>query len=217
MNTLADISSVALIMTGFLLLGSSRIRACIRFVALQGILLAVLTLAPPDGGVSPATAMLALTTAGVKGFMLPWLLLRALRDADIRREVDPLVSYNLSILAGCLTLGVSLWLSDRLPPPGQSAGFLLVPSAIFTSLNGLFLLVSRRTALTQVIGYLALENGIYEFGAGVVHGSSMFIELGVLLDLLVAVFVMGITIFHINREFDSIDTGRLASLNDWIE
>ena len=215
MNTLADTISVTLIMTGFLLLGSSRIRACIRFVALQGIVLALLTLIPPDGRVSPATAMLALTTAAVKGFMLPWLLLRALRDADIRREVEPLVSYNLSILAGCLTLAISLWLSDRLPAPGQSAGFLLVPSAIFTSLNGLFLLVSRRTALTQVIGYLALENGIYEFGAGVVHGASMFIELGVLLDLLVAVFVMGIALFHINRQFDSIDTGRLASLHDW--
>lgn len=216
MNTLADISSVALIMTGFLLLSSSRIRACIRFVALQGVLLAVLTMAPPGAGVSPATLILALTTAVVKGFMLPWLLLRALRDADIRREVEPLVSYNLSILAGCLILAVSLWLGDRLPSPYQSAGSLLVPSAIFTSLNGLFLLVSRRTALTQVIGYLALENGIYQFGASVVHGASLFIELGVLLDVLVAVFVMGITIFHINRQFDSIDTGRLASLNDRI-
>ena len=215
MNPWADTIAVSLVMTGFLLLGSSRISACIRFVALQGLLLALLTLAAPDATLSWATALLVLTTAGVKGFLLPWLLLRALRDVDVRREVDPLISYNLSIVAGALILGVSVWLSGRLPLPGQPPAFLLVPSAIFTSLTGLFLLVSRRTALTQVIGYLALENGIYEFGVSVVQGTSMLVELGVLLDLLVAVFVMGITIFHINRQFDHIDTDRLASLNDW--
>jgi hydrogenase-4 component E len=133
-NPWADTIAVSLVMTGFLLLGSSRISACIRFVALQGLLLALLTVAAPDATLSWATALLVLTTAAVKGFLLPWLLLRALRDVDVRREVDPLISYNLSIVAGALILGVSLWLSGRLPLPGQPPAFLLVPSAIFTAL-----------------------------------------------------------------------------------
>ncbi len=214
MNAWADSLAVALVITGFLLLGSSRINACIRFIALQGVLLALLTVAAPGAEFSPATVLWAFITAAVKGFLLPSLLLRALRDADIRREVDPLVSYNLSVIAGALILGVSLWMGRRLLLPVEPPGYLLVPSALFTSLTGIFLLVSRRTALTQVIGYLALENGIYEFGAGVVRATPMLVELGTLLDLLVAVFVMGITIFHINRQFDHIDTDRLASLND---
>ncbi len=214
MNAGIDSLAVSLVITGFLLLGSSRINACIRFIALQGILLALLTLAVSDASARPLALMWAVITAAVKGFLLPSLLLRALRDADVRREVDPLISYNLSVIAGALILGVSLWLSGRLPLPAQPLGYLMVPSAIFTSLTGLFLLISRRTALTQVIGYLSLENGIYEFGAGVVGGTPMLVELGTLLDLLVAVFVMGITIFHINRQFDHIDTDRLASLND---
>jgi hydrogenase-4 component E len=91
-----------------------------------------------------------------------------------------------------------------------------VPVALFTSLAGLFLIVSRKKALTQVLGYLVLENGIYAFGVGVVQGTPMLVELGVLLDVFVAVFVMGITIFHINRQFDHIDTDQLATLKDWV-
>ena len=77
------------------------------------------------------------------------------------------------------------------------------------------LIVSRRKALTQVLGYLVMENGIYAFGVGLVPGTPVLVELGILLDVLVAVFVMGITIFHINREFEHLDTSRLTTLSDW--
>ena len=87
-----------------------------------------------------------------------------------------------------------------------------MPSALFTVLAGLFVIVARRTALMQVLGFLVLENGIYTFGVGRAGDMPFLVELGVLLDLFVAVFVMGITIYHINREFDHIDTDRLDSL-----
>jgi hydrogenase-4 component E len=89
-----------------------------------------------------------------------------------------------------------------------------VPVALFTSLVGLFVIISRRKALTQVLGYLVLENGIYTFGVGLVQNTPMLVELGVLLDVFVAVFVMGIAIFHINRQFDHIDTDRMVLLKD---
>jgi len=69
--------------------------------------------------------------------------------------------------------------------------------------------------VSQVLGFLVMENGIYVFGVGVVKEISLLVELGVLLDVFVAVFVMGITIFHISREFDHIDTDRLSTLKDW--
>jgi hydrogenase-4 component E len=91
---------------------------------------------------------------------------------------------------------------------------LIVPVALFTSLIGLFVIISRKKALTQVLGYLVLENGIYAFGVGLVHNAPLVVELGVLLDVFVAVFVMGIAIFHINRQFDHIDTDRMVLLKD---
>ena len=70
-------------------------------------------------------------------------------------------------------------------------------------------------AVFQVLGYLVMENGIYLFGIAVMSTMPLAIELGLLLDLFVAVFVMGIVIFHINREFDSMDTEKLCELKDW--
>ena len=92
---------------------------------------------------------------------------------------------------------------------------LVVPVAIFMMLAGLFLIVSRKKALTQVIGYLVVENGIYAFGVAIMHEAPFLVEIGVLLDAFVAVFIMGIILFHINREFDHIDTDRLITLKDW--
>ena len=82
-------------------------------------------------------------------------------------------------------------------------------------LTGLFLIVARRQALMQVVGYLALENGIFAFGAVVMKEAPLLVEMGILLDIFVAVFVMGIMVFHISREFDHTDTERLSELKDW--
>jgi hydrogenase-4 component E len=205
---------LCVVLTSFLLLGSSRLGSCIRVVALQGVLLGFLTLAGAPAG-SLRAPILALASTGLKGVVFPWLLARALRDADVRREVEPFVGYRLSLLIGTAMLAGSLWLAARLPPPHAGVSSLVVPVALFTMLVGLFLIVSRRKAITHVLGYLVMENGIYAFGVGLVEGTSMLVELGVLLDLFVAVFVMGIAVFHINREFDHIDTDRLTALRDW--
>ena len=99
--------------------------------------------------------------------------------------------------------------------PASAAGHApcWCPAALFTILVGLFLIVSRRKALNQVLGYLVLENGIYAFGVAPGAASvPLLVELGVLLDVFVAVFVMGIAIYHINREFDHIDADQLDRL-----
>jgi len=92
----------------------------------------------------------------------------------------------------------------------QSA--FLFPGALFTTLTGLMIIVSRRKALTQVVGYLVMENGVYAFGAALAVQEPLLVEMGILLDVFVAVFVMGITIYQISREFDHIDTDRLSEL-----
>ncbi len=212
-----DAVLVLLILSGFSLLSFSRLTACIRAVAIQGLLLGILAVAVQDGSVSLAGALPPLISAMVKGFVLPWMLFRAMREAQTAREVEPLISYNLSIMAGAVALGVSLWLGERLKPPSEPASSLLMPVAFFTSLAGLIVIITRRKALTQVLGYLALENGVYAFGAAVALQLPVLLELGILLDVFVGVFVMGIAIFHIGREFDHIDTDKLAALTDRVQ
>lgn len=214
MNIWIDIFLVFLVLTNLLLLGSSRLAACIRLTALQGVILGVLTVLLQADQVAPRALLLAAVSMAMKAGVFPWLLSRALREVSVRREVEPFVSFNLSLLAGMLLLGASLWMGTRLPPPMRQAETLVVPVAFFSILAGLFLVISRKTALTQVLGYLVLENGIYTFGIALAYEQPLLVEMGVLLDLFVGVFVMGIIIFHISREFDHIETDRLSTLRD---
>lgn len=214
MNLWTDALLVAIALTGLLVLGSSRLIRCIRLIAFHGVLLGLLTLAARSGHSSRAV-LLAVLIIAVKGVAFPRLLSRVLESADVRREVEPFVSYNVSLVAGALMFASSFWLSARLQLPAAPVSPLIVPVALFTILAGLFVIVSRRKALTQVLGYLVLENGICVFGVGLVQHTPMLVELGILLDVFAAVFVMGIAIFHINREFDHIDADRLAALRDW--
>jgi hydrogenase-4 component E len=214
-TTLVDAMLVGLVLTSFVVLGSSRFGSCIRVVALQGVLLGVFTVAVRPEEASLRAWLLALASMSAKGVAFPWLLGRALRDAEVRREVEPLVGYGPSVAIGLVGLAAALWFAGRLPPPHVVVPSLAVPVALFTMLAGLFLVVARRQALMQVLGYLVMENGVYVFGVSLVQGTPMLVELGVLLDVFVAVFVMGIAIFHISREFDHIDTERLRALKDW--
>jgi len=209
-----DTLLVLVVFTSLKLLGSSRLGSCIRTVAIQGILLGFLPIAAHPAGVAGRLAFFTAAAVTLKGIVFPWLLFRALRGARVRREVEPFVGYTSSLIIGVLTLIASLWVGSRLHVPGRAISSLLVPVAISTMLVGLFLMISRRKALSQVLGYLVFENGIYAFGVGVAYEAPLLVELGVLLDVFVAVFVMGIAIFHIRREFDSIDTTRLETLRD---
>src|SRR5262249_29461380 len=156
---------VFLILTTFKLLASSRLRACVRAVAAQGVAVGVLTVA--TRAASPSLlhiVALAGASMALKGVVFPWLLFRALREADVRREVEPYVGYTLSIVTGLVALGVSLWLGGRLRLAAEPFSKLAVPTALFVILAGLFVIVARKTALMQVLGFLVLENGIYGFG-----------------------------------------------------
>ncbi|MDP2874900.1 MAG: hypothetical protein Q8O00_01875, partial [Holophaga sp.] len=91
---------------------------------------------------------------------------------------------------------------------------LFVPASLTTLFTGFLILTTRRRALTQVVGYLVLENGVYLFSLLLVKNMPLLVETGVLLDLVVGIFVMGIVINHIQQAFDSQDTQRLAHLRD---
>jgi len=205
---------VLVLLTNLKLLGSSRLGASIRVVAVQGMVLGLLPILAHWHELSLHFALLAMGTIAIKGVVFPWFLFRAIREADIGREIEPYVGYAASLATGAVALGVSFWVCTKLPIPENIASSWLAPVSFFSIFAGLFLIVSRKRAVNQVLGFLVLENGIYTFGVGVAARTPFLVEVGVLLDVFVAVFVMGITIFHINREFDHINTARLSTLKD---
>jgi len=203
----------AVLLTDFRLLGGSRLVALIRIAGAQGALLGVLA-ALAQGPAADLATGLAVGTIALKGLLLPQLLQRAIRRVEIRREVEPIVGYSASLALGVLALAGAGWVAGDLPLPRSDAPALLVPASLFTGYTGLFLVVARRKAITQALGYLVFENGIYGFGLAIAHEEPLLVQLGVLLDLLVAVFVMGIIVFHIQRDFDHIDVDRLDALGE---
>ena len=203
-----------LVITDLLLLGSSRLRSCITIAALQGAVVSLLpVLLHGDEGWVRAWS-LTVGSMLLKGGVFPWLLRRVLRESGVRREVEPFVGHTLSVLVGVAALAFAVWVDARLALPASATGHapLLIPAGLATLLVGLFLIVSRRTAVTQVLGYLVVENGIYAIGVALVGGVPLLVELGVLMDIFVAVFIMSIAAYHISREFDHIDVDQLDRL-----
>jgi len=142
------------------------------------------------------------------------MLLHSIREVEIRREVEPLIGLGTSMLLGGLGAGFALMFTPQLSlAPGEESP-LLIPAALTTCFTGFILLTTRRKAVTQVVGYLILENGVYIFGLTLLHAVPLLVEAGVLLDLVVGIFVMGILLDHIQREFSSIDTRHFSALKE---
>lgn len=213
MSPVLDTLLVIVVILNVAALGTSRIRAAIRLVALQGVLLGVMPLLAHDD-VGAMTVVVAVVAMLLKGGIIPAMLLRAMRDARIRREVEPLISLSVSMLLGGVGVGISLELSRHLPLAGGSGAHLVVAAALATVFTGFILLTTRRKAVMQVLGYLVVDNGIFIFGLLLLEAMPLLVEAGVLLDLVVAIFVMGIIISHIQREFSSLDTQELSALKE---
>jgi hydrogenase-4 component E len=205
---------VAVVLANLWLLGASRLQNCIAAAAAQGILVGLLPLVIQIDAPVWRLSLQVVVAIGLKGVVFPLLLLRAMRSVGARREVEPSVGYPASILIGIALAGISLYIGSRLPSLASDRPPLLVPALLFTALSGLFVIVARKSAIMQAVGYLTLETGISAFGMAIAEREPLLVEMGTFLDAFVAVFVMGITIFHINREFDHIDSDRLSSLKD---
>jgi hydrogenase-4 component E len=212
-EALSDLLLVAVVLLNFFVLGTSRLRAVIRAVAAQGVILGLLPLLV-HGATGPRALLVVVPPVVLKGIAIPILLLRALRSAQIKREVEPFLGFAPSLVLGAVGMAAALALSQRLPLlPGQGGG-LVVPASLATVLVGFVLITTRLKAITQVLGYLVLENGIFLFGLLLMEAMPFLLEIAALLDLFVAVFVMGIILNHISREFSDIDTQYLSALRE---
>ena len=218
MTELTEIVLAALLLIDLALVATSRMLPCIRLAALHGLLIGLFPLAlwSSQHDTMPHAEVLIVALIGVvvKGILLPYLLKMAMYHAKVKRELEPLVGYagSLAVVVALSGVAFYLWISNGVTPAGSPV--LAAPVAFTSMIAGLFIVIARKKALTQVVGFLIFENGITVFGMGMAVECGLLVELGILLDVLVLVFVMGIAMFHINREFSHIDADRLNHLNE---
>jgi hydrogenase-4 component E len=194
-------------------LGSSRLPSLIRTVAAQGVILGIMPMVLA-GGIDWRVSVVALATVVGKGLVIPGLLARAMRAVSIERELEPIIGFEVSLLLGAGATIAAVAGARWLPLLPEHAGSLLVPGAMATISTGFILLVGRVKAISQVCGYLILENGIFLFGLLLIEATPLMVEAGVLLDLTVGVFVIGIIVDRIQRAFNSLDTRKLTALRE---
>jgi hydrogenase-4 component E len=199
--------------------GQRSIIASIRIFAAQSFLL---------GGIAAVIAyfnraediyIAAILTVLLKAVLLPRLLERLVEKIGIRREIEPLINVPISILiAGGLTLLGYVVEESFYHPEVTSAraalGHNTLGVAIALFLIGFFVMVNRRKALTQVLGLLSLENGLFLAAISLTYGMPLVVELGIFFDVLVAVMVLGILVFRIRETFDSMDVSKLRKLRE---
>ncbi len=194
-------------------LGSARLPSLIRVVSIQGVALGLMPLLM-EPQLRWHVALVALATVAGKGLVIPALLRRAMRTANIDREILPFIGFVPSLLLGAGGTIAAVALARELPLLAEQTGTLVLPGALASILTGFVLLIGRSKAIAQVCGYLILENGIYLFGLLLINAMPLMVEAGILLDLTVGVFIFGIIVDRIQREFDSIDTRKLTSLRE---
>ena len=214
MNVWFDAFLVFIVLLGLFLLGTGRLGALIELFALQAFVLSLFPLFMHSGGIRVHNFLIFSGMLALKVFLMPAVLFWAIRHVSIRREVKPLIGFGTSVLVALLLIGGSFIFSNSMPLPGKVVSPLLVPCAFSTVMIGLLLLTSRTKAIAQVVGYLVFENGIYMFALSLIEEMPLLVEMGILLDVFVGVFVMGIVINHINEAFDHVDTAHLAALKD---
>lgn len=191
----AGLIFLAVVAVDLYIVATGRLLARNTACAVQGLLLALVPLVPGPGALLAEGRLLEVAGASaatllMKAFLVPLFLRRALRRTGMLREVDPQVSLHLSLLlcAGLVILSFVLW--PALVPEVPGASPLGVPAGIATLLIGLYLTVTARTQVTQVLGYLVAENGVFVIGLVVLGEFPLVVEMGVLLDVLVAVMLM---------------------------
>ncbi len=213
MNEIVNTLFVLVLILNLFALGNGRILSIIKIVAAQGVLLGILPLLLHSHITLPVAATSTATVA-LKGFIIPAMMTKALRDVRIKREVEPLIGLLPSTLIGALAIAVTFlaFSANGSAFPGDAS--LIIPTSISTVVVGFILLTTRFKALTQVLGYLVLENGIYIFSLLLVEAIPFVVEMGMLLDLFVSVFVVSIITNHINKAFSSLDTRVLSALKE---
>jgi hydrogenase-4 component E len=193
--------------------GSSRLPTLIKILAFQGV---VVSIVPLFIGHDMTTGGMAFTlvTLAIRGIGIPLWIYLAINKVAIKREVEPIIGFNASLLAGLVLIVAAIFVSPKFNLPQVIDSVLLLPAAITLLVAGMFLLMARRNAIAMVLGYIMMENGIYLVGTSLSMRTHHIVEFGILLDVLAGVMIMAIILQNIKQTFDDVDTALLRTLKE---
>jgi hydrogenase-4 component E len=213
-HQLINLMACLLLLIAFAMVSQRRILRLIYLFALQGLVLSINTAVVALATGQPHLYFSAALTLGLKVIALPWLLHRLIDRLNIRWDIETLLNIPTIMLVGILVVIIAFNLAL---PISQLAGTITRSSlgiAMASVLLSFLMMITRRKAVPQVIGFLAMENGLFFAATSATYGMPMVVELGIALDVLVGTFIFGIFFFQIRETFDSLDIHHLEKLKD---
>jgi len=156
----------------------------------------------------------AILTFLIKVVIIPIILIKLIDRARIKRDVEPFVNITFSLLITGGIVLFSFFVTQKIHISGEIIARRIFPISLAVILIGGFIMVSRKKAITQIIGYLTIENGIMLAGTSITKGMPLVVELGIFFDVAVGALISGILIYQIRSTIDSIDTTKLSDLRE---
>ena len=203
---------IALILVStFMILGSTRLYSCVRAFGIQSFLLACVATVVGISTGKIDLYIVALLTLIIKAAVIPYIFIYIIHEIKVKREIDLYVGISPSLIIGGILVVISYYLIRSISVITELSSFALSASMSLVSI-GLFIMISRKKAIMQMLGILIMENGLFLGAISLTNGMPLLVELGIFFDVLIGVLIMGILIFRINKTFETIDTDILKNL-----
>lgn len=214
MNVWLEAILILVIILALFIVSTTRLGTMIQIFGAQSVVLGCVPFLMYAKELEFYIIVVSLAAIVLRGFIMPNFLFWAIRHVSLRSEINPIIGVGTTLLLSAFSIVGSFLLALKLVFPVAISSQMVVPSSFSLIIMGFILIVGRAKAISQVIGYLVLENGIFLFAILLLKKMPLLVEMGILLDLFVAAVVMGIVVNHISDEFHNTDTIVLTTLKD---
>jgi hydrogenase-4 component E len=211
---LLNACAALLLLLAFAMLSQRRIVTLVNLLAMQGAVLCLATvlLAWRTGAVHLYIS--ALLTLALKVAFLPWLLRRLIRRLEVYWDTEPMINIGTTMLLGLLIVIFAFGLAQPISALASTSTKNSIGVAVAVILLAFLTMITRKKAMSQIVGFLSMENGLFFAAMSATYGMPMVVEFGVALDVLVAMLVLGVFFFQIRERFESLDLHHFESLKE---
>lgn len=203
-----------MLLSVFVMVANIRVRQMVRTYALQSVALGLFAFLVAYHTGATHIYFVAGLTIVLKGYIIPYFLNYTIDKIQVKKEVEPLLGIPLSLLICAGLAFVGYYVAEPIMASGSVITKNCLAISIAVVLIGFFLMISRRKAMSEIIALLVIENGIFLGAISITYGMPMIVEIGIFFDVFVAVLIMGLFAFKINRTFETLDTTFMQRLKD---
>ncbi|MEX2239677.1 MAG: formate hydrogenlyase [Burkholderiales bacterium] len=214
MQQLVNLFAALLLLLAFAMLAQRRILSLIHLYTLQGVVLVAATAVMGYATRQPHLYVSAGMTLALKVLLIPWLLHRVINRLNVRWDMEMLINVPTTLIAGIVLVIFAFYLAAPIAGLAASIARGTLGIALACVLLSFMMMITRSKAVPQVIGFLAMENGLFFAATAATYGMPMVVELGIALDVLVGILILGVFLFQIREQFDSLDIRHLEKLKD---